>query len=162
MDTSLSRGTGLRRNRQPNGSSRVLYSDLHASAMPTMVNDWVRHFTRSSSMSGLNRRYAVLHCNWNSLRANVTMSLIQVGCVTCDNASNNMTMMQELGRRMDLAYRKQKVTKTYDWRKRKIKCVYTVVVPFSADVPAQLPGARHQSRNSGPHRHIQQIPPLRS
>ena len=48
--------------------------------------------------------------------------MTKVGHVTCDNASNNRTMMKEFAARL-------KVTtgKKYDWKKRKIKCVGLLV-----------------------------------
>jgi hypothetical protein len=43
---------------------------------------------------------------------------LQVGNITGDNASNNLTMVQELATRI-----KNATGKTYNWRKRKIKYV---------------------------------------
>jgi hypothetical protein len=45
-------------------------------------------------------------------------SAVKVGHITCDNASNNSTMMKELAARL-----KTSTGKTYDWKKRKIKFV---------------------------------------
>ena len=44
-------------------------------------------------------------------------STVKVGHVTCDNASNNSTMMKEFAARL-----KTNTGKKYNWRKRKIKC----------------------------------------
>jgi hypothetical protein len=46
------------------------------------------------------------------------LSTVKVGHVTCDNASNNLTMMMELAMRLDTS-----TGKTYHWKKRKIKFV---------------------------------------
>ncbi len=43
---------------------------------------------------------------------------MKVGHVTCDNASNNGTMMKEFAVKL-----KTTTGKTYNWKKRKIKCV---------------------------------------
>jgi hypothetical protein len=43
---------------------------------------------------------------------------MKVGHITCDNASNNLTMMKELAVRL-----KTCTGKNYHWRKRKIKSV---------------------------------------
>jgi hypothetical protein len=44
---------------------------------------------------------------------------LQTGHITCDNASNNSTMMQEVATRLRAA-----TGKKYKWRKRKMKYVY--------------------------------------
>ena len=51
---------------------------------------------------------------------------IKVGHITCDNASNNSTMMSELAARL-----KTSTGKTYYWRKRKIKFVGPLTCHFS-------------------------------
>jgi hypothetical protein len=45
----------------------------------------------------------------------------KVGHVTCDNASNNTTMMKEFAARL-----KNATGKKYTWKKRKIKSVYSL------------------------------------
>jgi hypothetical protein len=42
---------------------------------------------------------------------------LKVGHVTCDNASNNVTMMKEFAARL------KTTDKEYNWKRRKIKCV---------------------------------------
>lgn len=49
---------------------------------------------------------------------------LQIGHITGDNASNNLTMVQELAKRLKAA-----TGKTYNWRARKIK--YVVVLRWS-------------------------------
>jgi hypothetical protein len=46
---------------------------------------------------------------------------MKIGHVTCDNASNNTTMMKEFAARLLLATRKE-----YDWERRKIKYVLSI------------------------------------
>jgi hypothetical protein len=46
---------------------------------------------------------------------------VKVGHVTCDNASNNLTMMKEMAVRL-----KASTGKKYDWKKRKIKFVVSL------------------------------------
>ena len=46
------------------------------------------------------------------------LSVVKVGHITCDNASNNTTMMKELAARLNT-----RTGKTYHWKKRKVKFV---------------------------------------
>jgi hypothetical protein len=48
-------------------------------------------------------------------------SAVKVGHITCDNASNNSTMMKELAARLNTS-----TGKTYHWKKRKIKFVRVI------------------------------------
>jgi hypothetical protein len=50
----------------------------------------------------------------------------KVGHITCDNASNNSTMMRELAARLKIS-----TGKTYPWTKRKVKYVHLYVAHFS-------------------------------
>jgi hypothetical protein len=55
------------------------------------------------------------------------ISTIQIGHITCDNASNNSTMLQEVAARIKIA-----TGKPYKWRKRKIKYVLFLYLMISA------------------------------
>lgn len=44
--------------------------------------------------------------------------MTKVGHITCNNTSNNRTMMKEFAARL-----KDTTGKKYDWKKRKIKCI---------------------------------------
>ena len=57
----------------------------------------------------------------------------QIGHVTCDNASNNSTMMQEFATRLTTAN-----DKVYNARQRKIKCVISSVILFFLLIDAIL------------------------
>lgn len=46
-------------------------------------------------------------------------SVTKVGHVTCDNASNNTTMIKEFITRLRIT-----MGKKYNWKKRKIKCIH--------------------------------------
>jgi hypothetical protein len=46
----------------------------------------------------------------------LTARVLKVGHVTCDNASNNWTMMREFAAHLKVA-----TGKNYDWKQRKIK-----------------------------------------
>jgi hypothetical protein len=51
-----------------------------------------------------------------TLVVTLTTQLLKVGHVTCDNASNNITMMKEFVARLEFV-----TGKKFDWKKRKIK-----------------------------------------
>ena len=74
--------------------------------------------------------------------------MIQAGHITCDNASNNSTMMQEVAIRLKAA-----TGKKYEWRRRKIKwafenLLFFVLVTYSF---MQLSGTRHQLGDASAH-----------
>jgi hypothetical protein len=77
-----------------------------------------------------------------SLMMFATATRMKVGHVTCDNASNNVTMMKELS-----AHLKNTTAKKYDWKKRKIKCVNFYTLTSVTD-NKQLSCACCQPRNA--------------
>jgi hypothetical protein len=66
------------------------------------------------------KRVGILHKVWIYCFTPQCLTLLlfvsKIGHVTCDNASNNFTMMEELATQL-----KASMGKKYRWRKRKIK-----------------------------------------
>jgi hypothetical protein len=77
---------------------------------------------------------------------------LQIGHITCDNASSNSTMMQEVAACLRAA-----TGRKYNWRKWKIKWVFCNVRFSAINDALELSCTCHQLGNSGAHIHIQQV-----
>jgi len=94
---------------------------------------------------------SISHCNY----------AVKVGHVTCDNASNNSTMLKEFAARL-----KSITGKPYNWKNRKIKCV---IGPHTCQFRRltesyniQLSCTCHQPGDADAYLNIQQDASLRS
>jgi hypothetical protein len=63
------------------------------------------------------------------------LTAVKVGHVTCDNASNNGTMLKELATRLHA-----RTGKTYHWKKRRVKFV-TSYITHSLQLLTENPGS---------------------
>jgi hypothetical protein len=81
---------------------------------------------------------------------------MKVGHVTCDNTSNNTTMMKELSARLKIA-----TGKKYVWKKRKIKCMHPYS-PVSVTDNEQLSCACCQPHDADSTLDVQQVSTFRS
>ena len=92
---------------------------------------------------------------WTYLNSYADLCL-QLGHITCDNASNNGTMMQELANRIKHATKKK-----YDHKKRKIKCMPSLFQAISCiDEILKLSHPCHQLGDTSSDRDAQQITAL--
>ena len=144
-----SRCTGLRIRHLQNGNSRAPLLVLHSSIMHTMANGSAKLYSRSSN--ALELRIRSVH-PIPSIWSCPPLTLTKVGHVTCDNASNNPTMMKELA-----AHLKTAMGKKYSWKKRKIKCVGFLSSLISVTHKQQLSCTCNQFGNTNAHLNVQQV-----
>lgn len=114
---------GSKRQLRLSGSSELQSLVSHKLTMHIMANNLDRYCSKSANVLVLYKRYGCSVFTWHHLLTPFFET--KIGHITCDNASNNFTIMEEFS-----AWLKALTGKRYKWHKQKVKWALIVCLIY--------------------------------